>query len=188
MSNVENVGAGTKFGASAGAGATAKVSNYVTNTYHFEAFDSEGNLKWEEFATNLVTNEGLDDLLEQYLRGSAYTAAHYVLLSDGTPTPAAGDTLASHAGWAEVSDYSEGTRQTLTLASAVSGQSVTNSANKAVFSIDQDSTTIGGAGICTVASGTSGTLYSIAAFTGGDKTLGNGDTLNVTVTCTAASA
>ncbi|GAG46997.1 unnamed protein product, partial [marine sediment metagenome] len=35
-------------------------------------------------------------------------------LTDGTPTPAAGDTMASHGGWTEVVAYDEGVRQTLT--------------------------------------------------------------------------
>lgn len=160
----------------------------VSNRYHFEAFDSEGRLKWEHFADNIVTNVGLDDLLDKYLKGSAYTAAFYVGLTDGTPTVAAGDTMASHAGWAEVVAYSEATREVLTLGT-VSSQSVDNSASKASFSINANGTTIGGAFLTTdnTKSGTTGTLYSVVAFTAGDKSLDSGDTLNVTVTCTAAT-
>jgi len=158
----------------------------VKNIYHFEAFDKDGKLKWEETVENIVTNAGLNDILDKYLKGSAYTAAWYVLLTDGTPTVNAADTLASHAGWTEVTAYT-GDRKALTLGS-VASQSVDNSASKASFAINADSTTIGGAGICTAETGTSGVLYSVAAFTAADKSLDNGDTLNVTVTCTAASA
>ena len=186
MKNIVKIGTDSKVGASASAGAQIESRPLIKNCYHFEAFDSAGNLKWEEYAENIVVNEGLDDLLDKYLKGSAYTAAHYVLLTDGTPTPAAGDTLASHAGWAEVTAYT-GDRKALVLGT-VSSQSVDNSANKATFAINANGTTIGGAGLATVATGSAGTLYSVAAFTAGDKGLDDGDTLNVTVTCTAASA
>ena len=186
MQNVHNSSNDASFGANAIAGANTKALTAVKNTYHFEAFDPEGNLKWEETIENLVTSEGLNDLLDNYLKGAAYTASFFVLLTDGTPTPAAGDTLASHAGWVEVTAYT-GDRQALVLGT-VTGQSVDNSASKAVFPITSDATTIGGAGLSTVATGTVGVLYSVAAFTAADKLLDNGDTLNVTVTCTAASA
>lgn len=159
------------------------------NHYFVECIGPDGKVKWTDEFDNLVTNVGLDDNLDKYLKGSTYTAAFYVGLTDGTPTPAAGDTMSSHAGWAEVTAYSEATRETLTLGS-VSSQSVDNSASKASFSINSDSTTVGGAFIVTNSTkgGTTGVLYGVGAFTGGDKSADNGDTLNVTVTCTAAAA
>ena len=160
----------------------------LENHYVVECYDADGKLKWSDEFDNLITNAGLDDNLDKYLKGSAYTAAFYVGLTDGTPTVAAGDTMASHAGWVEVVAYSESVRQTLTLG-AVSGQSVDNSASKASYSIN-GTATVGGAFIVTdsTKSGTTGTLYGVGAFTGGNKSVTSGDTLNVTVTCTAASA
>ena len=154
-----------------------------------ECFDKDGNLKWTDTIKNLVVNEGLDDALDKYFKGSTYTAAHYVGLTDGTPTFAAADTLASHAGWVEVTAYDEAVRQTLTLG-AVSGQSVDNSASKAVFTVDTNDTTIGGAFIATnnTKGGSTGTLYGGGAFTAGDKTIDDGDVLNVTVTASAAAS
>lgn len=151
--------------------------------------DFSDKLKWVNEIDNLVVNVGLDDSLDKHLKGSGYTAAWYVLLTDGTPTVAAGDTMASHAGWTEVTAYDEAVRQTLTLGS-VSGQSVDNSASKAVFTISSDSTTIGGCGVTTNSTkgGSTGTLYGAGAFTAGDKGLDDDDVLNVTVTCTAAAA
>lgn len=144
---------------------------------------------WEEQFENLVVNEGLDDALDKHLKGSAYTAAFYVGLTDGTPTPAAADAMDSHAGWTEVTAYDEANRQTLTLGS-VSGQSVDNSASKAVFTISANGTTIGGAFVTTdnTKGGSTGTLYGVGAFTAGDKTLDDDDVLNVTVTCTASAS
>lgn len=156
------------------------------HVYEIECLDSEGNLKWHERIENLIVNVGLDEILNKFWKGSAYSAAHYVLLTDGTPTVAAGDTMASHAGWVEVTDYAAATRPSLTLG-AVSGQSVDNSASKASYAINATAT-VGGAGICTDSTkgGAIGVLVGAGAFTGGDKSVANGDTLNVTTTLTAA--
>jgi hypothetical protein len=72
----------------------------------------------------------------------------------------------------------------------VSSQSVDNSANKATYSINADSTTVGGCGLCTddTKSGATGTLYGGGAFTGGNRELNDGDTLNVTVTASASAS
>ena len=160
----------------------------MKSTYLFEAFDKDGNLKWREEQDNIVVNTGLDDILDTYFKGSGYTAAWYVGLINTTPTPLAGDTLASKA-WAEVTAYSEGTRPALTLG-AVASQSVDNSASKASYSINANSTVIGGAFLAksSTKGETASLLYSAVAFTAADKSLDNGDTLNVTVTLTAASA
>ena len=160
----------------------------MKSKWEFEALNPDGSLKWEEKIFNTVVNVGLDDLLDKYFKGSTYTAAFYVGLTDGaTVTVAAADTMSSHAGWVEVVAYSESVRQTLSLGT-VASQSVDNSASKAAFSINA-TTTVGGGFLTTnnVKSGTTGTLYGAAAFTLGDKLLNNGDTLNVTVTLTAAS-
>lgn len=149
-----------------------------------------GDLLWVAAARNLVVDEGLDEILDKFYNGSSYTAAHYVGLTDGTPTFAAGDTISgTHSGWAEVTAYSETNRQDFT-PGTVSGQSVDNASNKASFSINSDNTTIGGSFLVTnnTKGGTSGILIGGAAFSAGDKTLDNGDTLNVTVTATASSS
>lgn len=180
-----------KLVAAAGATAGAEMSAGMRLAVHYrvEARDPQGNLKWVEEFDNLVVNVGLDDSLDKHLKGSAYTAAWYVLLTDGTPTVAAGDTMASHAGWTEVTAYDEANRPTLTLGS-VSGQSVDNGASKAVFTISSNNTTMGGCGVVTdnTKGGSSGTLYGAGAFTAADKTLDDDDVLNVTVTLTAAAA
>lgn len=182
------IGTGVTVGGSAMSGADTPHHISVGNVYRFEARDAQGRLKWVEEVHNLVTNVGLDDVLDKYLKGSAYTATWYVGLMSATPTPAAGDTMASHSGWTELTDYTEGARQTLALG-AVSGQSVSNTASKAVFAINA-TVSIGGAFLVnnSTKGGTTGTLYSAAAFAAGNKGLDSGDTLSVTVTATAASA
>ncbi len=185
----ENIG--SKLQVSAGASARAGMIGGVGMSSHWEVecYGKDGVLKWTDGFDNLVVNAGLNDLLDKYLKGSSYTAAFYVGLTDGTPTVAAADTMSSHAGWAEVTAYDEANRQTLTLGS-VSSQSVSNSASKAAFTISTNSTTIGGAFLTTsnTKGGTTGTLYGGGAFTAGDKSLDDGDTLNVTVTLTASAS
>lgn len=149
----------------------------------------DGEVKWTDEFENLVVNAGLDDSLDKHLKGSAYTAAWFVGLTDGTPTVVAGDTMGSHAGWTEVVAYDEGVRQTLVLG-AVSGQSVDNTASKAVFTISANDTVLGGAFVTTTSDkgGSTGILYGGGAFSAGDKTLDDNDTLTITVTCTAAAS
>lgn len=159
------------------------------STYTFECRDAAGNLKWREVCPNIVVNAGLNDVLDKYFKGSSYSAAHYVGLVDnsGFSAYAAGDTMSSHAGWTEFTSYSGSNRPTLTLGS-VSSQSVDNSASKAAFSISS-SGTVKGAFVTTgqTKGGTTGTLYGAASFSS-TRSVDNGDTLNVTVTLTAASA
>ncbi len=168
------------------------------NVYDVECIDASGRRKWRETVKNLVTNEGLNDILDKYLKGSGYTAAWYVGLIDNANfnEVAADDTAAKISethnhpttnDWQEAGDYSESVRQTLTLGT-VSSQSVDNSASKASFSIN-GTVTLNGAFIVSSSTkgGTSGVLYGDASFSS-TRAVVNGDTVNVTGTFTAASA
>mgnify|MGYP005848071635 CR=1 FL=1 len=161
----------------AGAGAA------MAGMYSVVCRDKHGDVKWREEIHNRVVNEGLDYLLETALAAGTQIASWFVGLTDGAPTVAAGDTLASHAGWTEVTAYT-GDRQAFT-AGAVSGQSVDNSGAAAEFPITA-SATVGGAFLASAATGTAGTLYSAGAFSGGNRSLDNGDTLTVEATFTAS--
>jgi len=161
-------------------------STNFNNVYHIECLDAEGNLKWEDVVYNTVVNEGLNDVLTVYFKAGT-GAAHYVGLITGPgATVLAAETLASKA-WTENVAYTA-PRPTLTLGS-VASQSVDNSASKASFAIT-GTATIGGIFIAESAtqSETASTLYGGGAFTGGDKSVANTDTLNVTVTLTTSSA
>lgn len=160
----------------------------LSTHYLVECFDKDGNLKWSDEFDNLVVTEGLNDSLDKHFKASSYTAAWYVGLASASPNFAAGDTMASHSGWTEVTDYSNATRPSLTLGS-VSGGSVDNSANKAQFNINA-TVTVGGAFVTSnnTKGGTSGILYGGGAFSGGNRSVQNGDTLNVTVTLTASAS
>lgn len=154
--------------------------------FHVQCHDKDGNLKWEVKQPNLVVNEGLQDMNDKYFSGSGYTAAWYLGLISGTgPTIAAADTLASHSGWTEIpvtSGYS-GNRKQLTFGSATEADpSVISNGTAAEFSM-LGTYVVSGAFLCTVASGTSGILFSASEFDApGDRSVVSGDTLNVTYT------
>lgn len=149
---------------------------------HIDCFGPDGKLKWSEENHNIVTNVGLNHILDVVLHGSSQVTTWYVGLKN-TGSVAAGDTLASHGGWTENSNYT-GNRQEYVEAAA-SSQSTTNSANKASFPITSDSQTIAGAFLASAATGTSGTLLCVADFSS-SKSADNGDTLEVTYTISAA--
>ena len=156
----------------------------------FECYDRNGNLKWKKTAKNGTTNQGLDYGLDVIFGAEAKPTWYVGLIRDDSYSGlSAADTMASHAGWVEVTAYDEAVRQTLTLG-AVSGKSVDNSASKATFTISVNDTVIGGAFITTTndKGGSTGILYGVGAFTAGDKTIDDNDTLEVTVTLTAAAA
>jgi hypothetical protein len=192
MSTVEKAKAADVIGSAitktldSGESATAK------GVYHMQCIDTDGNLKWEAECPNLVVNGGLQDMNNKYFLGSAYTAAWYIGLygAGASNNPAAGDTAASHAGWTEVTPYSQATRPACTFATPTTANPsvATNSASPAVYSINATST-VGGAFLISNSTkgGSTGTLYSASDFTSpGDRSVVSGDTLNVTYTLSLA--
>jgi hypothetical protein len=174
------------------AGGFAADSASAKGVYKIQCHDKDGNLKWEDEAPNLVVNVGLQDMNAKYFTGSAYTAAWYIGLygAGASNTPAAGDTMSSHAGWTEVVAYSQATRPACTFGTPTTANPsvATNSASPATFSINA-TTTVGGAFLTSnsTKSGTTGTLYSAADFSApGDRAVTNGDTLSVTYTLSLA--
>jgi hypothetical protein len=154
--------------------------------YSVVCHDANGNMKWSDSFHNLVVNQGLQDMNSKYFSGSGYTAAWFLGLVTGPgsgTTFAAGDTLASHAGWTENTAYT-GNRKTATFGTATTADPsvISNSASPAVFTMSTNAQVIAGAFLCSVNSGTSGILFSAGDFTGGDKTVDSGDTLTVTYT------
>ena len=164
----------------------------ATGLFEIKCHDKDGNLKWEAQSKNLVVNEGL-----QYMAGSALTSVTQITSwfiglygSGASNTPAAGDTMASHAGWTEVVAYSNATRVAATFATATTANPsvVTNSASPATFNIN-GTTTVGGAFLTSgsAKSGTTGTLFSAADFgSPGDRSVVASDTLSVTYTFSLA--
>lgn len=155
--------------------------------YTIECHDAQGNLKWSQETPNLVVNQGLQTMNATYFAAATQVPTWYVGLITGPgsgTTIVAGDTLASHTGWTEFTDYT-GNRKTAVFATATTADPsvVTNALSPASFIISGAGGTVAGAFLCSAATGTSGTLFSASDFQSpGDRVVVAGDTLNVTYT------
>jgi hypothetical protein len=175
------------------AGTRSSEQAKATGVYHIECHDKDGNLKWSADTKNLVVNAGL-----AYMAGTALTSVTQITTwyiglygAGASNTPAAGDTMASHAGWTEIVPYSNATRVTATFVTATTANPsvVTNAASPATFTIDATAT-VGGAFLTSSStkSGSTGTLFSAADFAApGDRSVVSGDILSVTYTFSLAA-
>jgi hypothetical protein len=203
MIQKEQGGFGDKATITLNAGAVANETLGIEGHYHVECRDKDGNLKWEESFPNLVNAVGKELMLDTLLKGSSYsvTGPFLGLISGAAPTFGTGsDTMTSHAGWTEFTNYTVGgsaVRGTAVFASATSSGStpsnVTTSAASAItYTITGGGGTVGGcflvlgSGASSTQSNTGGTLYSAGAFTTAKITTA-GDTVSVTYSTTATS-
>jgi hypothetical protein len=174
----------------------------IEGVYHVVCRDAEGNLKWEDQFPNLVNAVGKQLMLDTLLSGSAYTTVgpFLGLISGASPTFAAADTMTSHGGWTEFTDYTVGgsaVRGTASFSSATStgttpSNVTTKTATAITYTITGAGGTVGGcflvtgSGASSTISNTSGTLYSAGAFAVAKVTTA-GDTVSVTYSTTATS-
>lgn len=166
----------------------AKSGAVFRGRFDVECIGQDGNLKWKDIGHNDVVTEGLQHILDVILAGDESAnislAPWYVGLTDGTPTVNASDTMSTHAGWVEITDYAGNRKEYIDVRV---GESVANGAVPASFAIDA-TVTVGGAFLTSDATGTAGALLCAEVFTGGDRAVVNGDTINVTYTFTAADS
>lgn len=147
--------------------------------FKIECVGADGKVKWVEEFRNLVTTGGKNSILSVYFDAATQITTWYLGLK-GTGSAAAADTLASHAGWSEVTPYA-GNRPAITFGTASAGSLA---GSQIAFTINA-SATVAGAFIASAASGTTGTLYSAGDFSA-SRSVVSGDTLNVTPTVTAS--
>lgn len=157
----------------------------VGGVVELECLDFRGDLKWIMLCHNLAVNDGLQHLLDVLFAGSTQVNPWYLALINTTPTVAAGDTMASHAGWTEFTVYSEAARQAYI--DVRTAQSVDNDASRAVYSINGTGT-VGGAFLVSNSTkgGATGTLLAAVAADEGNRGVVNGDTINGKYTYSAA--
>jgi hypothetical protein len=154
--------------------------------YKIQCVGADGQVKWEEEMHNLVVNAGLQSMVSVYLDAGTQVTTWYLGLITGPgsgTTIAAGDTLASHAGWTEFTSYT-GNRKAAVFGTATTADPsvIDNSASQASFTMN-GSGTVAGAFLCSVDTGTSGVLFSASDFQSpGDRVVVSSDVLNVTYT------
>ena len=147
--------------------------------YGVLCFDERGELVWSREFTNLVVNQGLDYILNT---GAVTGIAVYMGLVSGatTPTFAAADTLASHSGWTEFTDYTQTAYPTITWGTPSAGSMAGSAVS---FSINATGTVAGAFTLSDATlQNTTGNLYSEGAFSGGNAAVQSGYTLQVTPT------
>lgn len=150
--------------------------------------ETQGMVYEEEFF-NTVMTLGKNLMLDQSLAGAAYTVTGPFLgLISSTSYSAisAADTSASHAGWLEAGNANTPTytspRKTMAWSAASGGSKALSSALS--YAITGTGTIKGaaawiGSGAVSTIDSTAGTLLSAGLFTGGDRAVLNGDTVNV---------
>ena len=154
--------------------------------YTIQCIGADGKLKWEQNTPNLVVNQGLQDMNTTYFNSGTQVTTWYIGLITGPgsgTTITAADTLASKA-WTEFTNYT-GNRKAAVFATATTADPsvITNTASPAQYAITGAGGIVAGAFLASVATGTSGVLFSAADFQSpGDRVVVSGDTLNVTYT------
>lgn len=188
MSTKEKSNLADSVGASLVAGGNLRQGAGASGVYTVVCIGADGVEKWRDEFPNLVVNSGLQLMNDTFFDGTTYTAVWYLGLitgpSSGTTFNAA-DTMLSHGGWTEDTTYSNATRPQVTFGSATLADPSVIATTATSFSIN-GTTTVAGAFLTTdnTKGGTAGTLFSASDFTGGDRLLQSGDTLNVTYTFT----
>jgi hypothetical protein len=179
-----------------GAGGMSGVS--IGSVWDWECYGKNGKLKWKDKTKNTVHREGLVELLNVMFHGQTAPATWYLALFESDTSMTAGTSTYGTRAYTECTAYDEGTRGEYVEATASTAGtcSITNSANKATFTINDTKTIYGGA----MVGGTAGTFFSTkndSASTRGvlfcaskftvAKAVVNDDVIKLTVTVNAVS-
>ena len=148
----------------------------------------DGVLLGVDETKNLIVNQGLNHILDVVLHGNTPVSPWYIGIFKGNYTPVVGVTGTTiRADSTESNDFTEGARVVYNEAAAAS-QVTTNSANKAVFTMNATET-VYGAFLADIAAWASapGTVLAATRFATSRAVI-SADVLSVTYAITAASA
>lgn len=138
---------------------------------------------------SIITNEGFNLLLNEFLIGPQTTKYVGLINSTGYSALSATDTAAQingTNGWDENTSYSESGRQELIVAIASAG-ATSNTANKASFTMIGTGTVKGAFSVnSSVKAGTSGSTFNEFLFSGGDIAYTDGAVISVEADFTAS--
>ncbi len=155
---------------------------YPHGCFLIKHYNQAGKLIGVYKVPNGIVDVGMNDILDVYFSADSQSTIWYISLVDNAGFSAFNDadTMASHAGWVEGQDYTEGTRPQWTVGSAATRQ-ITNGTTvdfsinatdvlKGIYITDEN--TKGGA---------TGMLWATAAFSS-TVSVSSGDTLKITYT------
>lgn len=170
----------------------------VKGKYFAQCFDKNGKLKWEDTIDNVVTDVGANQLLDSAFGAGPVAGPYLGLISSVgyTGIPVVADTMSSHNStnhvWVEAGNGSNyptwstpasNARGTMTFSAANARAKALTAAISFVIATNGGTVkgcfVVFGTGAVATNNNTSGVLYSAGVFTGGDKVVADGDTLNV---------
>lgn len=159
----------------------------TVGTFKLKCFDRFGKLKWEAKATNGVTTQGMNYILDTGFAGGTAKDPWYIGLIDDTApqTLAAADVIDAHAGWVEDTNYA-GNRKEWTEGAAAAG--IMTNAVTVDFTMNAATTLIGAflTSVNTGGASPGDLLFCTAFFDGGDQAVVNTDVIQATYTITAS--
>lgn len=159
--------------------------------FTYKCYDKDGNLKWTDDSKNTVVTVGANYLLDATFATAAIVGPFLGILTGATaggPVISTADTMtaAGHAGWLEVGNANApllmSARPTAVFAAASARSKVMTTAAVTASGAGtaKGSFLVLNTGAVSTIDSTAGTLFSAGAFSGGDKLLATGDTLQVT--------
>ena len=156
--------------------------------FDIEVYDKPGGkLISKSTCHNVVTNEGLDHTLDVLLHNDTQTATWYCLMFESDTTPSSTTTYGTPV-FTECTAYDEATRPEYVEA-ASSSQSVTNSANKAEFTMNATKTLYGAALVSNNTKGDTAAAGAVMLCAGkftASQPVVSGNVVNLTYTVSAA--
>ena len=166
-----------------------KKSNGISVSGEWDIICSQDNkMKWRENFKNLAVNEGLNNLLGVYFGAGTQSLSWYIGLIGTNSIPSATWTAAGiGTECTEFINYT-GSNRLQWIPSAASGQSITNSANPAIYTMGGSGTIYGAFLINNnTLSGTSGHMYSASIFSV-NRTVVLNDQLSITYVINISSS
>ncbi|MFM6926990.1 MAG: hypothetical protein ACKOX6_00910 [Bdellovibrio sp.] len=150
--------------------------------YRVECHDKAGNLKWVEEMPNIVFDRAIEDMLGVYFKNQAQKPTWYLGLINTGASLLPTDTMASHPGWSENTNYTAGQRPQAQFG-VILDKRMSNALNKAIFTMQAPAGNIVGVFLVSDATkgGTNGMLYAAAAFSSVKNTEAS-DTITVSAT------
>lgn len=165
--------------------------------YVAECYGPDGVLKWRDTIENTVMTEGKNLAFDTFLAGSSYTVvgpymglisavSYSAIAATDVGTQIDGTNAWKEAGGTNTPGYT-GNRKTCVWSAASAGAKALSAALSFAISSGTNVVVKGcfillGSGALNTKDDAHGVLWSAGLFTGGDKTVSSGDTLNVSYT------